>query len=171
MGVGYCGGAAMNLHYLKPHEFDAPYIDKHGKEVMKNWYDDMSPVLLTRVDVLRQQLGQTIRPTGAMHSLGRYNDSNSQHNVKRWGEVRALDCYVGGVIDAFSVEQILLVATNVGITGIGFYSFWSGGPGGFHFDVRPDREPGYPALWGAVINDLGLVEYVTIDMAVEAIGR
>ena len=145
----------MKLHYFDKDEF-------HG------WYDKMSPELLVKLDVLRHQWGRPIRISPAPGAVGRDDDSQSQHNWGRWGEVRAVDVFPIGVVTEDDAERFALVATDCGFRGVGLYSHWSPSIG-FHLDVRPDKDIGYPATWGAVNSELGKQKYVTMAEAMEAI--
>jgi hypothetical protein len=141
----------LKLHYFKASEFG-------------DWWGLMDYGLLVRLDVLRHQWGNPIRISQAEGAIGRHDDSESQHNVDRWGTVRAVDIYPGGILDGSDAERFVLAATDVGFTGIGLYPSWSGGVG-FHVDVRTDREPGYPATWGGVPNPMGQQKYVSLNDA------
>ena len=145
----------MKLHYFSPEEF-------HG------WYDKMSPELLVKLDVLRHQWGRPIRISPAPGAVGRDDNSQSQHNYGAHGEVRAVDVFPAGVITEEDAERFILSATDCGFRGIGVYADWSPSIG-FHLDVRPDKDIGYPATWGAVNNELGAQKYVTMAEALEAI--
>lgn len=143
----------MKLYYFKASEFG-------------DWWGLMDYGLLFRLDVLRQQWGHPIYISQAVGALGREDDSESQHNVSRWGVVRAADIYPEGLADKSDAERFVLAATDVGFTGIGCYPQWSGGVG-FHVDVRPGREPNYPTTWGGVLNKEGKQVYVSLNEAME----
>jgi len=145
----------MKLHYFKPNEF-------HG------WYDKMSVELLVKLDILRHQWGRPIHISPAAGAVGRDDNSQSQHNFSRWGEVRAVDIYPEGLISEDDAEIAVIAATDCGFTGIGIYPHWANGIG-LHVDVRSEKTIGYPATWGAVNNELGAQKYVTLSEAMEAI--
>lgn len=121
------------MKYFKPTEFGL-------------WYDQLSPVLKYNLDALREELGAPIHLSKAKVAIGRNlgSDNTSQHNVDKWGEVRAVDGYVP---EELSLLDFYNEAKGVGFTGIGFYTGWNGGRG-FHLDVREDRQEGFPATWG-----------------------
>jgi hypothetical protein len=119
----------------------------------REWAGLMSPRLTTMLDILRYQLGLVIEISGHPDSLGRKDgDSESEHNVDRWGEVLAVDCFVGKNTSYRDARKIINTAKAVGFTGIGVYPFWTNNQGekqcGFHFGVRPTRNMGDPATWG-----------------------
>ena len=139
------------------------------EEEFGGWFSSCSPRLLILLDALRFQWGAPIRVSRAQGAIGRRlgEGAKSQHNIDRWGEVRAVDVFPSGLVTREDVDSFLLSAISIGITGIGFYPDWSGGFG-FHLDVREDREPGYPATWGRVDTRLEK-QYVSIDAAMEKI--
>ena len=112
----------------------------------------MSPRLLTMLDVLRFRLGSAINISKAKGSIGRQDDTDSEHNVSKWGEVLAVDCFVSGVYGQEQIWAVVEEATRVGFTGIGIYPEWCNNEGvkqcGFHLGVRPTRKMGTPATWG-----------------------
>lgn len=129
-----------NMQYFNTSEF-------------REWYDLMSPRLLTLLDVLRHQLGLVIEISGHHYALGRnLGESESCHNVDKWGEVLAVDCFVGKNTSYREAKRIVNTAKSIGFTGIGVYPYWANNDGnrqcGFHFDVRPTRNMGDPAMWG-----------------------
>lgn len=72
------------LTYFKPHEFTRDGVE---------WFDYMCPSLLVRLDVLRNMWGDPIRISPHPKAVGREDQSNSQHNFAKWGEVRAVDVF------------------------------------------------------------------------------
>ena len=145
----------MRLHYFDKAEF-------HG------WYDKVSPELLVKLDILRHQWGRPIHVSRAPGAVGRDDNSQSQHNYGAHGEVRAVDVFPEGVTSEDDAERFVLAATDAGMTGIGVYPHWNPCIG-FHLDVRPDKEIGYPATWGAVNTEVGRQRYVAMSEAMEAI--
>jgi hypothetical protein len=131
----------MHLQYFTEKEF-------------REWYDRMSPRLLTMLDILRYQLGLVIEISGSDMALGREQDpaKESEHNINHWGEVLAVDCFVGKNTTQLDAIKIISTAKAIGFTGIGVYPFWTNNQGvkqcGFHFGVRPTRKMGDPATWG-----------------------
>lgn len=114
----------------------------------------MSPRLLTLLDVLRHQLGLVIEISGSPEALGRKLGASSEscHNIDKWGEVLAVDCFVGNNTTYRDAKKIVNTAKAIGFTGIGVYPYWTNNKGqrqcGFHFDVRPTSNMGDPAMWG-----------------------
>lgn len=110
------------------------------------WYGQLSPVLKDKLDELREELGVPVNLSKAKGAIGRNlgPDELTQHNVDKWGEVRAVDGYVP---EEMTLLDFYNEAKGCGFTGIGFYTGWSKGRG-FHLDVREDRQEGFPATWG-----------------------
>lgn len=132
-----------------------------NKEDFHGFYCDMSPKLLYFLILLSDELGVDLKfsniPAGVGRRLGGGN--TSQHNLDKWGEVRAIDGYIP---EGVSYQEFYETAKKVGFTGIGLYTGWSGGRG-FHVDVRGDRTEGRPATWGAIYNrKTGKTEYTNI---------
>lgn len=144
----------LDLRYFSPDEF-------------RDWFTSMSPRLLFLQDSLRHQLGAAITVSPHPRALGRENgpDDTSQHNIDRWGEVRANDVFVDGVTCRNTANRVIGVAMRTGFTGIGFYPDWDPSPG-FHFDVRVSERPGEPALWGMVDDGEGQYQ-VSLETALE----
>ncbi len=144
----------LDLRYFDPDEF-------------RDWFPSMSPRLLMLQDSLRHQLGRKIKVSPHPLALGRNNgeDDPSQHNIDRWGEVRANDVFVDDVTCRNTVNRVIGVAIRTGFTGIGFYPDWDPQPG-FHFDVRTSARPGEPALWGMVDDGEGQYQ-VSLEKALE----
>jgi hypothetical protein len=110
------------------------------------WYWQLSPMLKDKLDELREECGVPIILSKDKGAIGRRlgKDDLSQHNVDKWGEVRAVDGYVP---ESMELLDFYNEAKGAGFTGIGFYTGWSKGRG-FHLDVREDRIEGAPATWG-----------------------
>lgn len=138
----------------------------------REWSDDMSPRLVTMMDVLRFMSGRPIEISASSYALGRElgPDALSAHNVDRWGEVLANDCFVTGVHYREQAESIVDLARRIGFTGIGVYSDTRNNRGEdqvmFHFDVRPTEDMGAPAEWGRVNG-----EYVSLIAALQSLPR
>jgi len=71
----------MKLYYFKEDEFIRGDI---------NWYSRISPSLLVKLDVLRHIWGSPIIISPSPQAIGRY-EGTSQHNINKWGEVRAVE--------------------------------------------------------------------------------
>ena len=142
----------LNLKHFTPSEFGA-------------WWLLMSKKQLLTLDKFREALGKPIIISPAKGSLGRYLGSgeSSQHNVSKWGEVRASDIMFPWMTTKEELRHAVEVAKRVGFTGIGAYPHWKPYMG-LHVDVREDRQPGNPALWSAIVV-AGNQKYVGLDVA------
>ena len=125
------------------------YAQYFSQEEFREWSDDMSPRLVTMLDVLRFRLGRPIETSESEYALGRNLGRNelSEHNVDEWGEVLAVDCFISGVYnradqslkkaDAFPAPPMdaqVLCAVCIGLGGTnrgGFWSLWTGFRGAY----------------------------------------
>ena len=130
---------------------------QHFQDVeFREWADDMSPRLVTLLDVLRFKCGSPIEPSLNAGALGRRLGAGSQsaHNVDVWGQVLAVDFFVSGVFGREQAEEIVNLMRGLGFTGIGVYTDTRNNRGVeqvmFHGDVRPTAAMGNPATWGRV---------------------
>lgn len=139
----------LQLHYFQPEEFGpTPYR-------VIDWYPDMAPELLTRLDVLRGIWGAPIRISPAVQALGRRGGSNggnqsSDHNVDARGRVEAVDCFPEGLMDGETAERLWQFAEMIGFGSLGIYPDWSPQPG-VHLGIRAGwggRQS--MATWGGV---------------------
>ena len=134
---------------------------KHFKEKeFKSWFSNMSLPLLAGLEEFREVLQEQIMVSPAYGAIGRkLGASASQHNIERWGEVRA--------IDVMFPRTDIAVAYNIArglelFSGIGVYPDWN--PfSGLHLDVRESRTPQQPALWGGLLNDDGEQVYMSVE--------
>jgi len=132
------------------------YAQHFSQEEFREWAEDMSPRLITMLDVLRFRLGSVIEISGSDYALGRElgRGKMSEHNVDEWGEVLAVDCFVSGVYNRAQAEAVAREAEAIGFTGIGAYSDTRNNKGEeqvmFHFGVRPNELMGSPATWGRI---------------------
>jgi hypothetical protein len=156
----------LYLHHFRPYEFGKTDFR------MTDWWHLMCPRLLVLTDTFRFQWDRRVRISNNDFALGRFlgEDSDSQHNVDQWGEVRALDCFPEGMDTRKDAEYAVSLATELGFTGIGLYPHWNGGPG-LHLDTRRDREPGNPAIWGAVNDAQGNQTYCSLEVALLAMSE
>ncbi len=141
-------GSGVKLRYFTPQEFGG-------------WYEKMSPDLLKKLDEFRHQWGFPVQVSPHQDAVGReHPTSNSQHNIMKWGEVRAVDVFpknsLGGYINSAAERQRAYeIAKRVGFTGIGLYTDTS--PGHMvHLDVRE----GSLAKWSRIAG-----QYKAIDEA------
>ena len=132
------------------------YAQHFTQEEFREWSEDMSPRLVTMLDVLRFRLGSPIEISLSEYALGRNLGRNelSEHNVDEWGEVLAVDCFVSGVYNRAQAEAVVYEAEEIGFTGIGVYSDTRNNQGQeqvmFHLGVRPNELMGSPATWGRI---------------------
>ena len=132
------------------------YAQHFSQEEFREWGEEMSPRLVTMLDVLRFRLGSVIEISGSEYALGRNlgRDKLSEHNVDHWGEVLAVDCFISGVYNRAQAEAVVHEAEGIGFTGIGAYSDTRNNKGEaqvmFHLGVRPTSMMGSPATWGRV---------------------
>ena len=72
------------------------YAQHFSQEEFREWSDDMSPRLVTMLDVLRFKLGSPIEISASEYALGRNLGVGkmSEHNIDEWGEVLAVDCFI-----------------------------------------------------------------------------
>jgi len=132
------------------------YAQHFSAEEFRDWADDMSPRLVTMLDILRFRLGSPIAVSGSEYALGRNlgRGKMSEHNIDEWGEVLAVDCFIGGVYNRIQAEAVAHEAEAIGFTGIGVYSDTRNNQGQeqvmFHLGVRPNELMGSPATWGRI---------------------
>lgn len=138
---------SLDLRFWNPREFALEQSDG----TLVDWWPNMSLRLLVCLDVFRQRWGKACRISPVPGALGRNQgrDSRSQHNVDRWGEVRAADIFPTGLRTAADAKHAIRCATEAGFTGVGVYPHWQPHPG-LHLDVRTDELPGDPATWGRI---------------------
>lgn len=123
-----------------------------------NWFPLMSKELIVKLDLLRYRWGRPIHISLNEDAIGRElgQEDSSKHNFDKWGEVLAIDVFPERIgtanQDAFNAYFFQL-AKECGFRGIGYYPDWEMQKGdkffkgGFHLDVRRDREMGDPASW------------------------
>ena len=151
----------VDLVYFKPQEFV-----RNGH----NWFDLMDERLLVCVDILRHQwsefreIDSPIRISAHPDALGRRmgRDRLSDHNIDKWGRVRAMDVMPEGLEDDPGAFRML--AASCGITAYGLYPHWQPSAG-VHLGMRSGVKMGVPAVWGAIRFD-GKQVYTTHDAAV-----
>jgi hypothetical protein len=146
------------------------YAQHFSAEEFRDWADDMSPRLITMLDVLRFRLGRPIAISASEYALGRNLGVGkmSEHNIDEWGEVLAVDCFISGVYNRIQAEAVAHEAEAIGFTGIGVYSDTHNNQGQeqvmFHLGVRPNEDMGSPATWGRVDHD-----YTSLMAAIQSI--
>lgn len=146
------------------------HLQNFKKSEFREWWPQMSPRLLTLLDVLRYRLNVPITISASPQALGRNlgPDAQTAHNVDKWGAVLAVDCFVAGVDDQPAANFVLKTAIELGFTGIGFYPDWTNNQdqiqSGWHFDVRPNRKMGSPATWGKVNGEWCSIEHAILTL-------
>ena len=146
------------------------YAQHFDAEEFREWSDDMSPRLVTMLDVLRFRLGSAIAVSASDYALGRNLGVGkmSEHNIDEWGEVLAVDCFIIGVYNRAQAEAVVYEAEGIGFTGIGVYSDTHNNRGEeqvmFHLGVRPNELMGSPATWGRVNG-----EYTSLMAAIQSL--
>ena len=146
------------------------YAQHFSQEEFREWSDDMSPRLITMLDVLRFKLGSPIAISASEYALGRNLGVGkmSEHNIDEWGEVLAVDCFISDVYSRAQAEAVAHEAEQIGFTGIGVYSDTRNNQGQeqvmFHLGVRPTEMMGAPATWGRVDHD-----YTSLIAAIQSI--
>lgn len=158
------------------------YFDRSEFVRDEDWFPLMSPRLLVLLDTFRHLTGKCIISPNK-DAIGRRDDTDSQHNVEKWGEVRAVDVFptmeprglkekwkIEGEEDGYFLDSLaeewVYQAKKIGFTGIGIYPNWTykgEQRPGMHLDVR-DGTPGDPVTWGRIGN-----EYVSLDKAMEVL--
>ena len=146
------------------------YAQHFSQEEFREWAEDMSPRLITMLDVLRFRLGSAIEISGSEYALGRNLGVGkmSEHNIDHWGEVLAVDCFIGGVYNRAQAEAVVYESEGIGFTGIGVYSDTHNNQGQeqvmFHLGVRPNELMGSPATWGRISG-----KYTSLIAAVQSL--
>ena len=146
------------------------YAQHFSQEEFRDWAEDMSPRLITMLDVLRFRLGSVIEISGSAQALGRNlgRGKMSEHNVDEWGEVLAVDCFVRDVYNRAQADDVAHEAQAIGFTGIGVYTDTRNNQGEeqvmFHLGVRPNESMGSPATWGRVKG-----KYTTLMAAIQSL--
>lgn len=132
------------MQYFTPAEF-------------REWYSDMSPRLLTLLDVLRFTLGRdkTVVISPHKDALGRRMGPNelSSHNIDVHGQVLAADFFCPWIKSQDEVRHVFNRMRELGFTGIGVYAdtqFNGKFCPMFHGDVRTTHKMGSPATWGRI---------------------
>lgn len=116
----------------------------------REWADYMSSDLVYKLNKFRELWGAQVVISSNADALGRNGGINdeSQHNVDKWGEVRAADIFPEGMVTREDMTRAYNIAVEVGFTGIGLYNDTSKPM--MHVDVRKDRVAGSPAVWSRV---------------------
>ena len=67
------------------------YAQHFTQEEFRDWAEDMSPRLVTMLDVLRFRLGTVIAISASDYALGRNlgRGKMSEHNIDEWGKIGA----------------------------------------------------------------------------------
>ena len=137
------------MKYFKEHEFSG-------------WYDQLNPALMVNLDELRHRWGMPIAISPVRGAVGRHKgeDNTSQHNVDKWGEVRAVDTLPHGIKTQEDANRFYRLSRDCGFSGVGFYPQWKPRPG-FHLDVRVNSNLLCVATWGQLNS-----EWISIQAAI-----
>jgi hypothetical protein len=149
----------MKMYYFADDEF-------------RGWKPSMSGRLLILLDAFRHQWGKPVLVSLHPNAIGR-EDGTSQHNYKKWGEVRAIDVMPTHLSTSEDALHILNICDELGFTGIGLYPMWQMRGKvmpGLHLDVRHNLKPGSPATWGGLMRE-GKQVYVSLDDAIQYMRR
>jgi len=149
----------IDIRFFEPSEFN------RGSE---KWFDLMSVRLLVLLDTFRLNYSSFVLVSPHPSAVGRRDDSSSQHNIAKWGEVRAVDVLPSGMNGRTAMRQAIAMAKEIGLTGIGIYPDWEPSPG-LHLDVRQNQQPLDPVLWGGVDDGSGQY-YVDVETALKRAG-
>lgn len=142
---------------MKPQYFTADEF--HGD------YDKVNKRLLVLLDVFRFQWGDVVKISPAPGAVARKlgPTANSDHNVDKWGEVRAVDVLPAGMLTPKKMREAFELARSIGFTAIGVYPDWKPQPG-LHLAVREGLRMGSPATWAGVRQG-GVQVYVGVERA------
>jgi hypothetical protein len=150
--VGYRAMTRPELDHFEPSEFGP-------------WWLLMNRNLLLMIDEFRERWGAPVSVSPAQGAIGREDDSHSQHNVNKWGEVRAIDLMPSGMNTAADRQRAYSIALDIGFTGIGIYPDWQPKPG-IHLDVRDPETPGHVATWAGLKDNNGEQYYAAIEQGI-----
>ncbi|WP_299203295.1 hypothetical protein [uncultured Amphritea sp.] len=134
-------------------------LDRFKRSEFREWADDMALGQLLALDRFAKLWGAAVTVSGNAAALGRHMGPNelSQHNIDRWGEVRAVDVFPEGLTRE-NAKIARDLAKQSGFSGIGVYLDTSRPM--MHLDTRPDRTPDNPAQWSRIEG-----EYLGIERA------
>lgn len=153
----------LGLYFMK--RATKPKLSYFKESEFRGWYPFINSDLLEALDELRRLWGSPIGISAAAGAIGRKDNSSSQHNFLKWGEVRAVDVMptiYGRGLNTNELAEFYRIARNMNaFSGIGVYPDWKP-RAGLHLDVREDRTATAPALWGG-IQENGRQKYVGIN--------
>lgn len=140
------------------------------------WWGQMRPEILRSLDHFREYWGPPVIirfKWDGPHVAGRLGrthgpDGTSDHNIDRWGEVRAVDCFPQGMNDRQAMERAISIAERVGFNALGIYPDARPSPM-IHLGQRPDASR--TAMWGALRSEQAgrTWDYVATVVALEQI--
>lgn len=141
------------MQFFKKKEFYRDGVD---------WYPKLSEELKIKLDLFRFRVG-TVQISPHKDAVGRDDLTDSQHNINKWGEVRAVDVMPTMIKCYETMLHALEMAQECGFKGIGIYPDWAPYPG-LHLDVRHGRNFDDPAIWAAIEVDRKQ-KFVSLDEA------
>lgn len=157
------------LRHFTPTEFRRPpgpgnKTYDYLAEIDVYWGKAMWQPLLLALDEFREQWGFPVVISPAPGAIGRLRPptETSQHNLLRWGVVRAIDVMPVGMLSRADARRAVEIAAEVGMDGIGLYPHWKP-RAGLHLDMR--EEGG--GRWGGVLDEDGNQVMVALDTALE----
>lgn len=143
---GVKGFLKPKLQYFTPGEFGV-------------FYPMINSELLLKLDRFRHHWGRPVSVSPVAGAIVRHGgSSNSQHNIDKWGETRAIDVFPAGMTTLAERQRAYQIARDVGFTGIGIYTDTK--PSNLlHIDVRPGERV---ATWARVSGQyVGINEVIT----------
>lgn len=100
-------------------------------------YENIDPRLLVALDIYRELLQKPVYISPTEGAIVRQDNSNSQHNILRYKQSRAIDIFPAGE----PWDSFICALQIPEIKGIGLYPYWSYQTFkfGMHLDVRESR--------------------------------
>ena len=146
MRYGWYLAGAIALLYLGKY-MSKPTLRYFKASEFGGFYPLINSDLLIKLDEFRHRWGRPVTVSPVAGSIIRHGgDSESQHNIDRWGETRAIDVFPEGMNTLAERQRAYQIAQEVGFTGIGIYTDTK--PSNLlHVDVRPGD---YVATWARV---------------------
>lgn len=100
----------------------APTLQYFTAGEFGQWWPLMDTDLLQKLDAFRRNWGAPVQVSPANGALGRYvGESDSYHNIDKWGAVRAADIFPQG-LTRDNAARAVEAAEQAGFGGIGLYT-------------------------------------------------
>jgi hypothetical protein len=139
------GSVVAMVGYFVLRSLSRPVLTYFTRAEFGVWWFFMSPKLLKKLDGFRHNWGYPVEISKHADAIGReIGESLSQHNISRWGEVRAIDVFpmlpndAGGfryINTKSELKAAYDLALSMGFTGVGVYLDTVAGYM-LHLDVR-----------------------------------